>query len=83
VRLVAAIALALTALAGSASAAPAIADVSTTASASSALVRWTTPIPSQGRVAFGVGGLDLFTAREPAATTSHHLELPDLETATT
>jgi hypothetical protein len=83
VRLVAAIALALTALAGSASAAPAIADVSTTASASSALVRWTTPIPSQGRVAFGVGGLDLFTAREPAATTSHELELPDLEPATT
>lgn len=69
--------------AGGAAAAPAIADLQTSASVSAAIIRWTTPAPTRGRVAYGVGGLYLYSARESAATTSHAVELRDLAPATT
>ena len=78
-----AVLLALSALGGAASAAPAITDVRAAPTASSASIRWATATPSRGRVAYGVDGLYLFTAREPVATTSHSVELPDLTPATT
>jgi hypothetical protein len=83
VRFAAVTALALLSLGGAASASPSIAAVSTSASATSALVSWTSAAPSRGRIAFGVGGLYLYSAREPATTTSHEVELRDLAPATT
>lgn len=82
-RLAAATAVALLSLCGAAAAAPSIADVSTSTSASTAVVRWTTAAPSRGRVAFGVGGLYLYSASEPAPVTSHEIELHDLAPGTT
>jgi len=83
VRLVGLVALALVLLADAAPAAPGVADVETAPSQSSAVVRWTTAAPTRGSVAFGVGGLYLYTAREPVATTSHQIDLHDLAPATT
>jgi hypothetical protein len=83
VRLGALTALALLVLCGAASAAPSIADVSTSASATTAVVRWATAAPSRGRVAFGVGGLYLYSVREAVPAVAHAVELHDLTPGTT
>jgi hypothetical protein len=77
--------LASTVLAGGATAAASttqIEDVSAAASAASATVTWTTSVPTRGRIAYGVGGLYLYSARESSATTAHSVVLPDLAPST-
>jgi hypothetical protein len=76
-------ALACLAVAAPASAGSSISDVQTAVSSSTAAVRWTTPTPSRGRVAFGVGDLTLYSAREVASRTAHEVDLRDLSPATT
>jgi hypothetical protein len=83
VRLPAVTALALLSLGGGAAVAAPIGAVATSVSPTSALVRWTTAAPSAGRVAYGVGGLYLYSPREPAPTRSHEVELGDLVPGTT
>jgi hypothetical protein len=78
VRIAAAAALVVLAFPAAASAAPAITDVQASASVSSAVVTWRTTEPARGRVAYGVGGLYLWSAREPSASTAHSVELGDL-----
>jgi hypothetical protein len=50
---------------------------------STATVTWTTPSPVRGSVAYGVGGLYLWSAREPTASRSHSVTLGDLAPGTT
>jgi hypothetical protein len=52
-------------------------------SASSARITWTTASASRALVAYGVDGTYLYSAREPAATTSHAVTLTDLQPGTT
>jgi len=49
----------------------------------SATVTWTTAAPVRGRVAYGVGGLYLYSAPEAAASTTHSVTLTDLSPGTT
>jgi len=51
--------------------------------ASSATLTWTTPSPVRQRVAYGVGGLYLYTERESTLSTTHSVTLTDLAPATT
>jgi hypothetical protein len=83
VRVAALLTLAVAVGAGSASAALSIRGVSVSVSESTAVVRWTTSTPSQGRIAFGVRGLFLFSAPEAAPATRHEVALHDLAPATT
>jgi len=86
VRLVAVLLAALAALAGDAAAArasPQIEDVAAAASVGSATVTWRTSVPTRGRVASGVGGLYLYSARESTSATTHAVVLSDLSPATT
>jgi hypothetical protein len=53
------------------------------ASTSEATIRGTSEGATRGRVAYGAGGLYLWSARETAPTTSHSIELHDLAPATT
>jgi len=79
VRLLAIAASAMLALAvSSAHAAPLIEEVHASASASSAVVTWRTSVPTRGRVAYGVGGLYLYSAPEATASTTHSVALDDL-----
>ncbi len=48
-----------------------------------ATVTWHTSAPSRGQVAYGVGGLYLYSPREAVATTSHSVTLDDLAPSTT
>ena len=50
---------------------------------SSATLTWTTPSPLRERVAYGVGGLYLYTQRESTPSTTHSVTLTDLAPATT
>jgi hypothetical protein len=70
-------------LAGGSSAAPVIEEVQASAAASAATVTWRTNVPTRGLVAYGVGGLYLWSAREGVASTSHAVTLPDLNPSTT
>jgi hypothetical protein len=70
-------------LAGAAAAAPVIEEVQASASASAATLTWRTSLPTSGLVAYGVGGLYLWSAREDAASTAHAVTLPDLSPSTT
>lgn len=51
-------------------------------SSSSATLTWTTPSPVRQRVAYGVGGLYLYTQRETVASTEHSVTLTDLSPGT-
>jgi hypothetical protein len=53
------------------------------AAAATATVTWQTTSPTRGQVAYGVGGLYLYSVRESAATTSHSVTLEDLAPSTT
>src|SRR5947209_2468447 len=53
------------------------------AAAATATVTWQTNAPSRGQVAYGVGGVYLYSAREPVATTTHAVTLDDLAPSTT
>ena len=53
------------------------------AAAATATVTWQTSAPTRGQVAYGVGGLYLYSARESAATTTHSITLQDLAPSTT
>jgi hypothetical protein len=66
-----------------ASAAAAAENVQAVASPTSATVTWQTVTPTRGRVAYGVGGLYLYSARETTASTTHSVTLPDLSPSTT
>jgi hypothetical protein len=55
----------------------------TTVTSSSATLTWTTPTPVRERVAYGVGGLYLYTQRESTPSTSHSVTLADLAPSTT
>jgi Purple acid Phosphatase, N-terminal domain len=55
----------------------------TSVTSSSATVTWTTPSPTRERVAYGAGGLYLYTQRESMPLTSHSVTLTDLEPSTT
>lgn len=50
---------------------------------SSATLTWTTPAPVRERVAYGAGGLYLYTPRESAPSTAHSVTLTDLAPSTT
>jgi hypothetical protein len=76
--LVAAVSALLAMAVSSARAAPLIEDVHASASASSAVVTWLTSVPTRGRVAYGVGGLYLYSAPEATASTTHSVALDDL-----
>jgi Purple acid Phosphatase, N-terminal domain len=54
-----------------------------TVTSSSATLTWTTPSPVRERVAYGVGGLYLYSQRETAPSTSHSVTLADLAPSTT
>ena len=53
------------------------------AAAATATVTWQTATPVRQQVAYGVGGLYLFSQREGAATTTHSVTLDNLEPSTT
>ena len=55
----------------------------TAVTSSSATLTWTTPSSVRERVAYGVGGLYLYTPRESTASTSHSVTLADLAPSTT
>ena len=55
----------------------------TAVTSSSATLTWTTTSPVRQRVAYGVGGLYLYTQRENAPTTTHSVTLADLAPSTT
>ena len=82
-RLVATCAVLIAATAPNAAAAPLIEQVHAVATASSATISWQTGSATRGRVAYGVGGLYLWTALEATASTAHAVTLPDLNAATT
>jgi hypothetical protein len=77
------VAVAAAAVAGSARAAPQIEDVTATPTATSVTVTWRTSVPTRGRVAYGVGDLYLYSARESTPATAHAVVLSDLTPATT
>jgi hypothetical protein len=77
-----AVILVFASLTSTAAAAPRIAELRATAGSASATVTWTTGTPTRGRVAYGTGALDLWSALEPAPVTSHSVTLPDLVPAT-
>ena len=80
VRLLAAVVV-FAALRGNASAS--VDSVQVAASSSSATVTWQTTAPTRGRVAYGVGGFYLYSARESTAATAHSVTLDDLNPSTT
>ncbi|MDX6485916.1 MAG: hypothetical protein QOF43_1069 [Gaiellaceae bacterium] len=53
------------------------------ASAATATISWQTDVATRGRVAYGVGGLYLYSAREAAPAHSHTITLTDLAPSTT
>jgi hypothetical protein len=55
----------------------------TTVTSSSATLTWTTSSAVRERVAYGAGGLYLYTPRESAPSTSHSVTLTDLAPSTT
>jgi hypothetical protein len=55
----------------------------TAVTSSSATLTWVTPSPVRERVAYGAGGLYLYTQREATPSTSHSVTLTDLEPSTT
>jgi len=57
--------------------------VTVAAAAATATVTWQTATPVRGQVAYGVGGVYLYSAREPVATTTHSVTLDDLAPSTT
>jgi hypothetical protein len=86
VRLLAVLVVASSVLTGAAAAArstPQIEDVEAEASAATATVTWKTSLPTRGRVAYGVGGLYLYSPRESSPVTAHAVVLPDLTPSTT
>ncbi|HEY2371377.1 MAG TPA: fibronectin type III domain-containing protein [Gaiellaceae bacterium] len=55
----------------------------TAVTSASATLTWTTSSPVRERVAYGVGGLYLYTQRETTPSTSHSVTLTDLAPSTT
>jgi hypothetical protein len=60
-----------------------VGNVQAVASSSSATVTWQTSTPERDRVAYGVGGLYLWSPLESTAATTHSVMLGDLEPSTT
>ena len=85
-RLLAVVLMASAALTGGASAArstPQIENVTVEAADASVTVTWQTSVPTRGRVAYGVGDLDLYSALESIPATTHAVVLHDLTASTT
>jgi hypothetical protein len=70
--------LVVVATAHAARAAVLIEDVQVSSTAGAATVTWQTNEATRGRVAYGAGGLYLYSAREDAPTTTHAVTLSDL-----
>lgn len=60
-----------------------LSDLRVASSSSSATVTWTSSVATRGRVAYGVGGLSLYSVAETSPTREHTVTLDDLTPSTT